>query len=101
MPTSGIADSPAVNRPHHQSFTLGPSSHFGPASVKCEANQADTTPGRTWYQRQDQYRPMNRLQLAHLPLRTKLIVASAATASLALLIAALTQGISSYFYSHS
>ena len=44
---------------------------------------------------------MNRLQLAHLPLRTKLIVASAATASLALLIAALTQGISSYFYSHN
>jgi two-component system, sensor histidine kinase and response regulator len=44
---------------------------------------------------------MNRLQLAHLPLRTKLIAASALTASLALLIAALTQGISSYFYSHN
>jgi methyl-accepting chemotaxis protein len=44
---------------------------------------------------------MNRLQLAHLPLRTKLIAASALTASLALLIAAITQGISSYFYSHS
>ena len=43
---------------------------------------------------------MNRLQLAHLPLRTKLIAASALTASIALLIAALTQGISSYFYSH-
>jgi signal transduction histidine kinase/CheY-like chemotaxis protein len=44
---------------------------------------------------------MNRLQLAHLPLRTKLIAASALTASLALLTAALTQGISSYFYSHN
>ena len=44
---------------------------------------------------------MNRLQFAHLPLRTKLIAASALTASIALLIAALTQGISSYFYSHN
>ena len=44
---------------------------------------------------------MNRLQLAHLPLRTKLVAASALTASIALLIAALTQGISSYFFSHS
>src|SRR5262247_3801711 len=44
---------------------------------------------------------MIRLQLADLPLRTKLIAASALTASIALLIAALTQGISSYFYSHS
>ena len=44
---------------------------------------------------------MKRLQLAHLPLRTKLIAASALTASIALLIAALTQGVSSYFYSHS
>ena len=44
---------------------------------------------------------MKRLQFAHLPLRTKLIAASALTASIALLIAALTQGVSSYFYSHS
>ena len=44
---------------------------------------------------------MNRLQLAHLPLRTKLIAASALTASLALLTAAITQGVSSYFYSHN
>lgn len=44
---------------------------------------------------------MNRLQLAHLPLRTKLIAASALTASIALLIAALTQSISSYFYEHN
>ena len=44
---------------------------------------------------------MNRLQLAHLPLRTKLIAASALTASIALFIAALTQGISSYFFSHN
>ncbi len=44
---------------------------------------------------------MNRLQLAHLPLRTKLIAASALTASIALFIAALTQGVTSYFYSHN
>jgi signal transduction histidine kinase/DNA-binding response OmpR family regulator len=44
---------------------------------------------------------MKWLQLAHLPLRTKLIAASALTASIALLIAALTQGISSYKYSHN
>ena len=44
---------------------------------------------------------MKRLQLAHLPLRTKLIAASALTASIALLIAALTQGISSYLFSHN
>ena len=44
---------------------------------------------------------MNRLQFAHLPLRTKLIAASALTASIALLIAALTQGISSYLFSHT
>jgi len=44
---------------------------------------------------------MKRLQLAHLPLRTKLIAASALTASIALLIAALTQGISTYFFSHA
>ena len=44
---------------------------------------------------------MNRLQLAHLPLRTKLIATSALTASIALFIAALTQGVSSYFYSRS
>ncbi|HEU5136615.1 MAG TPA: response regulator [Steroidobacteraceae bacterium] len=36
-----------------------------------------------------------------MPLRTKLVVASALTASIALLIAALTQGVTSYFYSHS
>jgi signal transduction histidine kinase/CheY-like chemotaxis protein len=42
-----------------------------------------------------------KLQFAHLPLRTKLIAASALTASVALLIAALTQGVTSYFYSHS
>jgi len=40
-------------------------------------------------------------QFSHLPLRTKLIAAGALTASIALFIAALTQGISSYFYSHS
>jgi signal transduction histidine kinase/DNA-binding response OmpR family regulator len=39
---------------------------------------------------------MKWLQLAHLPLRTKLIAASALTASIALLISALTQGISAY-----
>ena len=44
---------------------------------------------------------MKRLQFAHLPLRTKLVAASALTASIALLIAALTQGVTSYFYSHS
>src|SRR5688572_31788577 len=44
---------------------------------------------------------MKWLQLAHLPLRTKLIAASALTASIALLIAALTQGISSYQYAHN
>jgi signal transduction histidine kinase/DNA-binding response OmpR family regulator len=44
---------------------------------------------------------MNRLQFAHLPLRTKLIAASALTASIALFIAGVTQGISSYLYSHS
>src|SRR6187399_631257 len=44
---------------------------------------------------------MNRLQFAHLPLRTKLVTASALTASIALLIAALTQGVSAYFFSHS
>ena len=43
---------------------------------------------------------MNRFQLAHLPLRTKLIAASALMASIALFIAALTQGVSSYFFSH-
>ena len=41
---------------------------------------------------------MNRLQFAHLPLRTKLVAASALTASIALLIAALTQGVTSYLY---
>jgi signal transduction histidine kinase/DNA-binding response OmpR family regulator len=44
---------------------------------------------------------MKWLQLAHLPLRTKLIAASALTASIALLIAALTQGFSSYKYAHN
>jgi signal transduction histidine kinase/DNA-binding response OmpR family regulator len=44
---------------------------------------------------------MNRLQLAHMPLRTKLIASSALVASIALFIAALTQGVSSYFYSHN
>src|SRR5881394_1704189 len=44
---------------------------------------------------------MNRLQFAHLPLRTKLVAASALTASIALFIAAITQGISSYWFSHS
>jgi signal transduction histidine kinase/DNA-binding response OmpR family regulator len=44
---------------------------------------------------------MKWLQLAHLPLRTKLIVASALTASIALLISALTQGVSSYQYAHN
>src|SRR5688572_23921122 len=44
---------------------------------------------------------MNRFQLAHLPLRTKLIAASALMASIALFVAALTQGVTSYFYSHN
>ena len=44
---------------------------------------------------------MKWLQLAQLPLRTKLIVASALTASIALLISAITQGFSSYQYSHN
>ena len=44
---------------------------------------------------------MNRLQLAHLPLRTKLIAASALMASIALFVAALTQGVTSYYYSHN
>ena len=39
---------------------------------------------------------MKWLQLAHLPLRTKLIAASALTATIALLISAMTQGISAY-----
>jgi two-component system, sensor histidine kinase and response regulator len=39
---------------------------------------------------------MRWLQLAHLPLRTKLIAASALTATIALLISAMTQGISAY-----
>ncbi|HTU68251.1 MAG TPA: response regulator [Steroidobacteraceae bacterium] len=43
---------------------------------------------------------MKRLQLAHLPLRTKLIAASALTASMALLIVAITQSVSSYYYEH-
>ena len=44
---------------------------------------------------------MIRLQFAHLPLRTKLVAASALTASIALLIAALTQGVTTYFYRHA
>ena len=44
---------------------------------------------------------MNRFQLAHLPLRTKLIAASALMASIALFAAALTQGVTTYFYSHN
>ncbi len=44
---------------------------------------------------------MKWMQLAHLPLRTKLIVASALTACIALLIAALTQAVSSYNYAHN
>jgi signal transduction histidine kinase/DNA-binding response OmpR family regulator len=44
---------------------------------------------------------MNRLDISHLPLRTKLIAASALAASIALLIAAVTQSVSTYFYSHS
>jgi two-component system, sensor histidine kinase and response regulator len=44
---------------------------------------------------------MHRLQIAHMPLRTKLIAAMALTASIALSIAALTQAISSYRYIHS
>jgi signal transduction histidine kinase/DNA-binding response OmpR family regulator len=44
---------------------------------------------------------MKWLQLAHLPLRTKLIAASALTASIALLISAITQSFSSYQYAHS
>src|SRR6185369_7045196 len=44
---------------------------------------------------------MKRLQFAHLPLRTKLVAASALTTSIALFIAAITQGISSYWFSHN
>jgi signal transduction histidine kinase/DNA-binding response OmpR family regulator len=44
---------------------------------------------------------MKRLQFAHLPLRTKLVAASALTASIALLIVAITQCVSSYFYEHA
>src|SRR3954464_9411416 len=44
---------------------------------------------------------MNRLQFSDLPLRTKLIAASALTASIALFIAALTSGISSYLFSRN
>jgi signal transduction histidine kinase/DNA-binding response OmpR family regulator len=44
---------------------------------------------------------MIRLQFAHLPLRTKLVAASALTASIALLIAALTQGVSSYLFNRN
>jgi two-component system sensor histidine kinase/response regulator len=44
---------------------------------------------------------MNRLDFSHLPLRTKLIAASALAASIALLIAAVTQSISTYYYSHA
>src|SRR5262245_303380 len=44
---------------------------------------------------------MNRLQFAHLPLRTKLIAASALTASIALFIGTFTQGAATYFYSHN
>jgi signal transduction histidine kinase/DNA-binding response OmpR family regulator len=44
---------------------------------------------------------MKRLQFAQMPLRTKLIAASALTACIALFIAALTQGISSYFSTHA
>src|SRR5262245_15273914 len=51
--------------------------------------------------RQDIESPMKWLQLAHLPLKTKLIVASALAASAALLIAALTQGFSTYQYARS
>jgi signal transduction histidine kinase/DNA-binding response OmpR family regulator len=43
---------------------------------------------------------MKWMQLEHLPLRTKLIVASALTACIALLIAAVTQGVSTYQYAH-
>jgi signal transduction histidine kinase/DNA-binding response OmpR family regulator len=44
---------------------------------------------------------MKWMQLAHLPLKTKLIAASALTASIALLIAAITQGVSTYQFAHS
>ena len=44
---------------------------------------------------------MKRLQQAHLPLRTKLIAASALMASIALFVAALSQGVTTYFYSHN
>jgi signal transduction histidine kinase/DNA-binding response OmpR family regulator len=44
---------------------------------------------------------MKRLQFSDLPLRTKLIAASALTASIALFIAALTSGISSYLFSRN
>src|SRR4051812_17230168 len=44
---------------------------------------------------------MNRLDFSRLPLRTKLVAASALTASIALFIAALTQGISTYIFSHN
>src|SRR3954469_8925579 len=43
---------------------------------------------------------MKWLQLAHLPLRTKLIAASALTAFMALLIVAISQCVSYYIYEH-
>jgi signal transduction histidine kinase/DNA-binding response OmpR family regulator len=57
--------------------------------------------GAPGFERQDKYRLMKRLQQAHLPLRTKLIAASALMASIALFVAALSQGVTTYFYSHN
>ena len=69
--------------------------------VKSQRNQADTRQRGASDPAPGSVPSMKRFLLAHLPLRTKLVAASALTASIALFIAALTQGVSSYFYSHS
>src|SRR5207247_535579 len=69
--------------------------------IKRQSNQADTANGALSVGRRGYDCPMKRLQLAHMPLRTKLIAASALTASMALLIVAITQCISSYYFEHN
>src|SRR4029079_18900568 len=69
--------------------------------IKREGNQADTHHGALSVGRHGYDCPMKPLQLAHLPLRTKLIATSALTASMALFIVAITQCVSSYFYEHN
>src|SRR4051812_13789793 len=90
-----------VNRRHPAFPGLGPISQLRVAPIKSERNQADTGNGALPVGRHGYDCPMKRLQLAHLPLRTKLIAASAITASMALFIVAITQCVSSYFYEHN